>query len=76
MERTILVLAANPKNTPQLRLDQEVREISNGLERAKKRDEFSLQQKWAARPLDVRRAMLDYNRTLYIFADMVQGKKA
>ena len=31
MTETILVLAANPKNTPQLRLDEEVREIDNGL---------------------------------------------
>ena len=60
MAKTILVLAANPKNTPPLRLDQEVREIDNGLERAQKREEFILKQKLAARPVDVRRAMLDY----------------
>lgn len=57
MTKTILVLAANPTNTPPLRLDQEVREIDNGLERAQKRDEFTLKQKLAARPVDVRRGM-------------------
>ena len=57
MTRRILVLAANPKNTSRLRLDEEVREIDNGLQRAQKRDEFVLKQQWAARPKDVRRAM-------------------
>lgn len=60
MSRTILVLAANPKGTSRLRLDQEIREIENGLERSKRRDEFILKQKWAVRPADVRRAMLDH----------------
>lgn len=59
MTKTILVLAANPKKTPQLRLDEEVREIDNGLQRSKRRDEYVLQQKWATRQKDVRRAMLD-----------------
>jgi len=59
MTKTILVLAANPKDTPTLRLNQEVREIDDVLRRAQKRDEFVLEQKLAARPQDVRRAMLD-----------------
>ncbi len=57
--KTILVLAANPKDTSRLRLDQEVREINNGLQRAQRRDEFILREQWATRPIDVRRAMLD-----------------
>ena len=39
---TILILAENPKNTERLRLDEEVKKIEQGLERAKKRDEFNL----------------------------------
>ncbi|NJS16569.1 MAG: pentapeptide repeat-containing protein, partial [Nostocaceae cyanobacterium CSU_2_110] len=35
--KTILILASNPKNTSQLRLGEEVREIDAGLQRAKKR---------------------------------------
>ena len=31
MPKTILILAANPKNTDHLRLDEEVREIDEGL---------------------------------------------
>jgi hypothetical protein len=58
-KQTILFLAANPKNSTPLRLDQEVREIDEGLTRAKQRDRFHLQQKWAVRPRDIQRAMLD-----------------
>lgn len=75
MTKTILVLAANPKDTPPLRLDQEVREISNGLERAQKRDEFTLIQKWAARPVDVRRAMLDYKPNIVHFCGHGSGEE-
>jgi hypothetical protein len=67
MTRTILILAANPKNTPSIRLDQEIRDIELGLERAHKRDEFTLKQKLAARPVDVRRAMLDYQPSIVHF---------
>lgn len=30
---TVLVIAASPKDTSKLRLDQEIREIENGLQR-------------------------------------------
>jgi hypothetical protein len=75
MAKTILVLAANPKNTEQLRLDQEVREITNGLERAQKRDEFILKQTWAARPVDIRRAMLDYKPNIVHFCGHGSGEE-
>ena len=75
MAKTILILAANPKNTPQLRLDQEIREIDNGLERAQKRSEFTLKQKLAARPVDVRRAMLDYKPNIVHFCGHGSGEE-
>ena len=75
MAKTILVLAANPKNTEQLRLDQEVREITNGLERAQNRDEFILKQTWAARPVDIRRAMLDYKPNIVHFCGHGSGEE-
>ncbi len=59
--KTILVIGVNPKDTTRLRLDQEIREIENSLQRAKKRNEFTLKYTLAARQEDVRRAMLDYN---------------
>lgn len=36
--KTILILAANPRSTSVLRLDEEVREIDEGLRRANKRE--------------------------------------
>ena len=66
--KKILILAANPKETSPLRLDEEVREIDNGLQRAKQRDQFELVQKWAVRPRDIERAMLDINPQIVHFS--------
>ncbi|WP_272819180.1 hypothetical protein [Scytonema hofmannii] len=52
MQQKILILAANPKSTTPLRLDEEVREIDAGLQRAKHREQFVLEQKWAVRSLN------------------------
>jgi hypothetical protein len=57
--KTILVLAANPKGTDPLRLGEEVRKIQLGLDRSQYRDRFRIEQRWAATPTDVRRALLD-----------------
>ena len=71
--RTILFLAANPKGTPQLRLDEEVKKIEQGLERAKKRDQFRLVMKWAVTGDDLRRALLDYEPEIVHFAGHGSG---
>jgi len=55
----ILILAANPKNLPPLRLDEEIRDIEAGLRAAKQRDRFTLVPRLATRAEDLRRAMLD-----------------
>jgi hypothetical protein len=60
MTTKILILAANPKDTMRLRLDEEVREIESGLQRAQKRESFEIKAQWATRIHDVRRAMLDF----------------
>lgn len=74
MNKAILILAANPKDTSRLRIDQEVREIENGLQRGRKRDDFSLRLVLAARPLDVRRAMLDLEPNIVHFCGHGSGK--
>jgi len=58
--KKILILAANPKTTPRLRLDEEVREIEEGLRRAKYRYQFDIHSRLAVRLRDIRRALLDY----------------
>lgn len=55
----ILIFATNPNDTTHLRLGEEVRDISNGLEQASHRDESEIAQRWAVRPRDLQRAMLD-----------------
>lgn len=66
--KTILFLAANPKDTVSLRLDEELREIDAGLRRARKRDKFSLVQRWALRPRDLRQALLDVKPQIVHFS--------
>ncbi len=66
--KIILVLAANPKGTSRLRLDTEVRDIEAGLQRSKNRDQFVLTQKWAVRPRDIQRAMLDVSPHIVHFS--------
>lgn len=67
-KKTILFLAANPRNTAQLRLNQEVKEIDAGLERSRKRDKFQLEKMSAITPRDLQRAMLDYKPQIVHFS--------
>ncbi|MFL5542009.1 MAG: ATPase, partial [Longimicrobiaceae bacterium] len=56
----ILVLAANPKDSSRLRLDQEVRDIKEGLRRSRHRDDFDFVSEWAVGVRELRRALLDH----------------
>ncbi|MEM9483159.1 MAG: CHAT domain-containing protein, partial [Cyanobacteria bacterium P01_F01_bin.116] len=58
--KRILILAANPKDTKKLRLDEEVRVIEEGLKRSLARDQFELITKWAVQTDDLRRALLEH----------------
>ncbi|MDJ0676305.1 MAG: AAA-like domain-containing protein [Calothrix sp. MO_167.B42] len=75
MVKKILLLSANPTNTSKLRLDEEVREIQAGLERAKGRDEFEIIPKLAVRTGDLRRALLDYKPQIVHFSGHGEGKQ-
>ena len=71
--RTILILAANSTDASRLRLDEEVRDISEGLTRSQYRDRFALQSKWAVRPRDIQRSLLDHNPQIVHFCGHGQG---
>ena len=71
--RTLLILAANPKGTERLRLDEEVKKIEQGLERSKRRDQFKLVVKWAVTDDDLRRAMLDNEPEIVHFSGHGSG---
>ncbi|MGG6297890.1 CHAT domain-containing protein [Leptolyngbya sp. AN02str] len=74
--KTILILAANPKDTSPLRLNEEVREIRQGLERAQHRDRFVLVERWAITATDVRRALLDCKPQIVHFSGHGSGSES
>lgn len=69
------MLAANPKDTPSLRLGEEARSLQTSLERSQYRDCFTLQQRWAVTVTDLRRAMLDFNPQIVHFSGHGEGEE-
>jgi hypothetical protein len=72
--KRILILAANPKNSSELRLGEEVREIDEGLKRARYHDQFELVSKWAVRSRDFYRHMLDVQPHIVHFSGHGTGE--
>lgn len=64
----ILFLAANPKNTPPFRLEEELRQFDVALGQAKQREQFNLMQRWIVQPMDLRRSLLEYEPEIVHFA--------
>ena len=64
----ILFLLSNPKNISRIRLDEELREVSDRIERAKLRHRFELIPLLAVRPRDVMRGLLEYQPHVLHFA--------
>ncbi len=65
---TILMLSASPNGRLSRRLDQEKRDIDEGLRLSRHRDSFRLETKPAVRPRDLQRAMLDLNPQIVHFS--------
>ncbi|MBD2232505.1 AAA-like domain-containing protein [Phormidium tenue] len=66
--KKILILAANPRNTDRLRLDEEVREITDVLEHSKSGQPFQIIQCWAVRVNDLQEKLLDHRPHLIHFS--------
>ncbi|MBW4483793.1 MAG: CHAT domain-containing protein [Tildeniella torsiva UHER 1998/13D] len=66
----VLVLTANPNNTGSelLGLDAEVRRIEEAFRRSHHRDRFQIVTKLAARPADLRQALLEYRPQIIHFS--------
>ncbi|MBD1867249.1 AAA-like domain-containing protein [Cyanobacteria bacterium FACHB-471] len=64
----ILILSANPRDTEQLRLGEEVREIQTALERTRSRDQFEIITRWAVRVDDLLPILLDYEPQIVHFS--------
>ena len=65
--KKILILAADPKTTVRLRLDEEARDIGEGLRQAKHREQFVISSKLAVRLRDLRRVLLDFEPNIVHF---------
>jgi len=64
----ILFLAANPLDTPRLRLDQEARRVDEALRRGRFGERFHLDQHWAVRSQDLLDALLRRRPVIVHFA--------
>ncbi|MDX2228224.1 MAG: AAA-like domain-containing protein [Leptolyngbyaceae cyanobacterium bins.349] len=73
--KNILFLAANPRGTSPLRLEQEAREIGKELQRSLQDGQFRLEQHWAVRPRDIQQAMLDVRPHIVHFSGHGKGLK-
>ncbi|MDJ0589991.1 MAG: AAA-like domain-containing protein [Pleurocapsa sp. MO_226.B13] len=73
--KKILILSANPKGTTPLRLDEEVREIEEGLLRAKQRDKFTIKSPRAVRYRDISRNLLDFEPQILHFSGHGAGEE-
>jgi len=70
----ILILAANPIGTSQLCLDEELREIEQGLGRAKQRDKFDIKSALVVRSRDIQRSILDFKPHIVHFSGHGTGQ--
>ncbi|MEM9273595.1 MAG: AAA-like domain-containing protein [Cyanobacteria bacterium P01_F01_bin.143] len=73
-QKTILILAANPKKTAQLRLDEEVREIEEGLRRSEKLSSFIIKSRWAKRTKDIQRTIFEEKPQIVHFSSHGAGE--
>lgn len=64
----ILYLAANPRDTMRLRLDQEVRDISEALQRGEFRDRYKLVPSFAVRVRDISQDVIRHKPRIIHFA--------
>lgn len=65
---TVLFLASNPVDQPQLRLDAEARTITEMIRKSKHRDSVQLESCWAVQPLDVLQAINEHRPQVVHFS--------
>ncbi len=64
----ILFLAANPRDTPALRLDAEMRAIDQALRQAEFRNQFDIRQQWAVQVTDIQHHLLRHKPDIVHFS--------
>lgn len=65
---TVLFLAANPVDTPALRLDEEARMIYEKIRQSEYRDSVEFESRWATRASDILQAINETNPTIVHFS--------
>jgi hypothetical protein len=70
----ILILAASPKDMSRLRLEAELRDIEEGLQRAKKREQFLLKLALAVQTRDIHRQIMDFEPQIVHFSGHGEGE--
>lgn len=65
---TVLFLAANPKNTNSLRLDEEAREIQEKIRKSEFRDTIIFESRWAVRTMDIIQAINEVDPDIIHFS--------
>lgn len=73
--KKILILAANPKSTSKLRLDEKVRAIRQRLRQVKERDTFVVESEWAVRTGDIQQALFDFEPQIVHFCGHEVGEE-
>lgn len=73
----VLILTANPEiaDHDPLRVDAEVRQIEEAIQRSRNRDRFQLVNKLAVRTTDLRRALLDHKPQIVHFSGHGTGEQ-
>jgi hypothetical protein len=72
-KRNILLLEANPDDTPPLRLSEEIRIITNACERSRRREEFGIEVRTGVTSSHLRRAILDCKPEIFHFSGHGSG---
>lgn len=67
MVTNILVLASNPQGTQQLRLNPEIKEIEDALDRGQQGDRFDLRSRVAVRVDDLRKSIAKFQARIVHF---------
>ena len=71
----VLFFGANPRGTPPLRVDEEIREIQQTIKQGRERDNIMVKTEWAIRPRDVTQALIDFQPHFVHFAGHGGGEE-
>ncbi len=75
MKTKILILASNPRSTPSLEFDTEIRDLRIAIARSPDRDRFLIEMRLAVRPQDLQAALLEVKPRIVHFCGHGEGER-